>query len=50
MILERLKKFEKPNISNIDGNAITKLFQNKEIQALIQKSFHPYVYWDKVKY
>ncbi|MDO8511892.1 MAG: Fic family protein [bacterium] len=45
-----LKKIEKPDISGVSNQKIAELFQNEKVQALIQKSFSPYVHWEKVKH
>ena len=45
-----LRKIEKPDISKVNNNKITELLQREKVRELIQKSFSPYVAWEKVKY
>lgn len=45
-----LKKIEKPDISGIDNKRITELLTNEKVKELVQKSFAPYCYWEKVKH
>lgn len=45
-----LKKIEKPDISGVDNKKIAELFQNEKVRTLVQKSFSPYVHWEKIKH
>jgi len=45
-----LKNIEKPKHYEVSSEKIIELLQNKKASILIQKSFSPYTYWDKVKY
>lgn len=45
-----LKKIEKPDISGVDNKKISEFFNNDEVRKLVQKSFTPYVHWEKIKY
>lgn len=45
-----LRKIENPDLSGVDNQKITELFQNEKVQLLVQKSLSPYSHWEKIKH
>ncbi|MFC1855614.1 Fic family protein [Thermodesulfobacteriota bacterium] len=45
-----LKKIEQPDISGVDRKTFSKLFDNKRVGELVQKSYSPYAHWEKIKH
>lgn len=45
-----IRKIETPDISKIKNERLSELFSNEKVQRLVQKSFAPYLHWEKIKH